>query len=174
MEFKKQKRRKFRSASGSTADIAFLLLIFFMVVTSLNKDQSISMVLPPAYNGPAGQVSETKVLSILINADNQIMLENKISSIAMPEQILADLSQHLTQMIALNIKPYVLLKMHPDSNYETYLQVLAIIKTGIKSVKSDFANKLFSKDLSKLNREEFVALSKKVKITISEQEIQNL
>ena len=48
------------------ADVAFLLLVFFMVATTLQRDKAISMKLPAAYDGPAKKVNEDEVLTLII------------------------------------------------------------------------------------------------------------
>ena len=47
MMLKKKKREGAEINGSSMADIAFLLLIFFLVTTTINVDTGIGMVLPP-------------------------------------------------------------------------------------------------------------------------------
>ena len=65
--------------AGSMADIAFLLLIFFLVTAVIPKDQGINRKLPAPC--PEGQIcdaelNERNVLRIVINNQDQIMVEN--------------------------------------------------------------------------------------------------
>lgn len=64
--------------AGSMADIAFLLLIFFLVATTMNVDTVISRKLPqkPQPNQPPPpEIKDKNVLEILINRNDQMMLE---------------------------------------------------------------------------------------------------
>ncbi|MBE0656013.1 MAG: biopolymer transporter ExbD [Bacteroidales bacterium] len=67
--------------AGSMADIAFLLLIFFLVATTMDVDTGISRLLPPI---PEDQqdvetdVKERNVLVVLINRDDQLMVEGEV------------------------------------------------------------------------------------------------
>ena len=49
---------------ASTADIAFLLLIFFLVTTTFPKDKGLSIVLPEP--GEEAQVSQKNILHLII------------------------------------------------------------------------------------------------------------
>ncbi|OEJ99540.1 ExbD/TolR family protein [Roseivirga misakiensis] len=63
--------------AGSMADIAFLLLIFFLVTTQIATNKGITMVLPPKLdkidNVP---LNERNVLKIQINSSDQLLVEN--------------------------------------------------------------------------------------------------
>ena len=64
--------------AGSMADIAFLLLIFFLVTTTLETDLGISRVLPSSEKTPPTTKAERNILRISINAQNAIMVEDEI------------------------------------------------------------------------------------------------
>ncbi|MBC3758908.1 biopolymer transporter ExbD [Hyunsoonleella sp. SJ7] len=70
--------------AGSMADIAFLLLIFFLVTATIPKDQGIYRRLPDVC--PPGidcttPIPERNILKIAINSKNEIMMDNAIVSI---------------------------------------------------------------------------------------------
>ena len=60
--------------AGSMADIAFLLLIFFLVTTTIPNDQGILKRLPKN-EGEEIELNMRNVLEISLNSDNQILLE---------------------------------------------------------------------------------------------------
>lgn len=65
--------------AGSMADIAFLLLIFFLVTTTLDQEFGIKTVLPPAnINHTPTPRADHNVLEILINGADQVMIEGEI------------------------------------------------------------------------------------------------
>ena len=75
--------RKKRSMPGinssSTADIAFMLLIFFLTTTSMDTDKGLARRLPPPPDPNVKQnddlkVKERNVLQVRINKDNQLMV----------------------------------------------------------------------------------------------------
>ena len=66
--------------AGSMADIAFLLLIFFLVTTTMDVDAGISRRLPEKQppNAPKPPIiKERNVFEIMINKDNDILVENE-------------------------------------------------------------------------------------------------
>jgi len=65
--------------AGSMADIAFLLLIFFLVTTTIETDSGISRKLPPWQ--PEEQdppvIKERNIFQVLVNANNQLLVEDE-------------------------------------------------------------------------------------------------
>ena len=70
---------------SSMADISFLLLIFFLVTTSMNVNSGLSRrlppPLPPGQKQPDVEVNRRNVLVILINSQNQILAGNNMVAI---------------------------------------------------------------------------------------------
>lgn len=65
--------------AGSMADIAFLLLIFFLVTATIPKDQGINRMLPKESDEVVSlPINERNILRIMINNNNEIMLENEV------------------------------------------------------------------------------------------------
>ena len=65
--------------ASSQADIAFLLLIFFLVTTSMNVDQGLYRQLPPPQDN---KVNERNIFIVLINKDNQLAIEGELADIS--------------------------------------------------------------------------------------------
>lgn len=67
--------------AGSMADIAFLLLIFFLVTTTIASDKGILNILPPKQDPnvppPDIKVNERNIFAILINANNDLLVEGE-------------------------------------------------------------------------------------------------
>lgn len=63
--------------AGSMADIAFLLLIFFLVTTTMDTDLGITRKLPPVIDIPPPEVHKRNTLIVLVNRDNNIMVQNE-------------------------------------------------------------------------------------------------
>lgn len=59
--------------TASMADISFLLLIFFIVTTSMNQDKGIGMTLPPP--GEPLPIPKENIASVWINAQGQVALK---------------------------------------------------------------------------------------------------
>ena len=64
--------------AGSMADIAFLLLIFFLVTTSIETDAGLQRKLPPDLNTPPPKLMERNVLRIRLNKNNELMVGDNV------------------------------------------------------------------------------------------------
>jgi len=64
--------------AGSTADIAFLLLIFFLVSTTIETDKGINRKLPPKTPETTSQnIKDRNLFTVLINANGELLVENE-------------------------------------------------------------------------------------------------
>ena len=65
--------------AGSMADIAFLLLIFFLVTTTIETDSGISRKLPPIEESEEDVVNKQKnIFTVLLNGKDQILVEDEL------------------------------------------------------------------------------------------------
>lgn len=68
--------------AGSMADIAFLLLIFFLVTTIIENDKGIFVKLPRKNaETPPIPFKDKNILDVIINPNNEILVENEIVDI---------------------------------------------------------------------------------------------
>jgi len=80
---KKRKREAAEIPTSSMADIAFLLLIFFLVTTTIDVDTGIGMVLPPKLEEDVEPppIKERNVLKILVNETGMVLVEDQPSAV---------------------------------------------------------------------------------------------
>ncbi|WP_069130812.1 ExbD/TolR family protein [Rhodohalobacter halophilus] len=79
---KKRNRESGEIDGSSLADIAFLLLIFFLVVTTIDVDTGIGLVLPPIPDDiEPPPVRERNLMNILVNAQGMILIDEEPASI---------------------------------------------------------------------------------------------
>lgn len=68
--------------AGSMADIAFLLLIFFLVSTTIATDQGISRKLPPKLDDtPPITIRERNIFRVELNQLNELLVEGELISL---------------------------------------------------------------------------------------------
>lgn len=82
---KKKRNREEPEINGSSlADIAFLLLIFFLVVTTIDVDTGIGLILPPIpdENTDPPPVKERNLLNILVNAQGMVLIDEEPASLS--------------------------------------------------------------------------------------------
>lgn len=66
--------------AGSLADIAFLLLIFFLVTTTIETDSGISRKLPPMQDEEVEPpvIKEKNIFQVIVNRNNDLLVENEL------------------------------------------------------------------------------------------------
>ena len=66
--------------AGSMADIAFLLLIFFLVTTTIETDSGISRKLPPMQDEEVEPpvIKEKNIFQVIVNKNNQLLVEDEL------------------------------------------------------------------------------------------------
>jgi biopolymer transport protein ExbD len=106
---------------SSTADIAFLLLIFFLVTTVFPKDKGLALVLPEQSEEVA--VSQKNILHLLIQPSG--IVDVKRGESQQVQQMRAQEIEGLwRQEVALNPNLIAAVKTHPDAAYKFMVDVL--------------------------------------------------
>ena len=112
---KKKKRNETEIPMASLADIAFLLLIFFLVTTTIDVDRGIGLTLPA--KGEEIEVRSTNITNLLVNAAGEVLVDG--------EQVeMNDVSRLIREKIAENDNLIVSVKTDRLTRYEAYIQVL--------------------------------------------------
>ncbi|MFB3133564.1 MAG: ExbD/TolR family protein [Rhodothermales bacterium] len=125
----KKRRAEAEIPTASMADIAFLLLIFFLVTTTIDVDTGIGMTLPPELDETVEPppIKERNVLKILVNEAGQVLLEDRPSAI---NQIRAEVRAHVTnegrdaRYSESPRKALVSIKTDRQTPYNMYIQTL--------------------------------------------------
>jgi len=118
------KKRRFKGGNiptSSMADIAFLLLIFFLVTTTIDMDKGLGMVLPA--EGEEIEISKKNILNCLINSTGNVLLGGEGLEIR-------DLSKVIRQKLVENDKLIISVKAHKSTSYKDYIAVIDQLKTA--------------------------------------------
>lgn len=105
--------------SASLADIAFLLLIFFLVATTIDVDKGLDLVLPPI--GMEQEIAKKNITNLLINNAGQILLDNEAVNVEEVDDI-------IREKLLANDKLIVSVKTDRKTKYDIYIKVLDQIK----------------------------------------------
>ncbi len=119
MLVEKKKSRETEIPLASLADIAFLLLIFFLVTTTIDVDRGIGLTLPA--KGEETEVRSKNITNLLINAQGEVAIDGE--PVAM-----SDVSQRIREMIVQNPQLIISVKTDRLTKYETYIQALDELK----------------------------------------------
>ena len=116
----KRKRTKLQEIpSASMADIAFLLLVFFLVTTTISMDKGIGLVLPAI--GEEIQINPKNISNVLINATGQVLLDEELVP-------MSQLRSRVKNMLDRNDKLIISVKTHPQTRHQIFVDVLDQLK----------------------------------------------
>ena len=116
--------------SSSMADIAFLLLVFFLVTTTISMDKGISLVLPS--EGNELEVNRKNIVNILLNESGKVLLDDKPIKVK-------DIRGKIERKLSSNPNLIFSVQTHPRTKYQDYLNVLDQLKEA-KATKISIAN----------------------------------
>jgi biopolymer transport protein ExbD len=171
----KKERASTEINAGSMADIAFLLLIFFLVTTTINSEKGIPIKLPPWSDEEVDptQLNTRNVFSVLVNLNNELLVRGEPMDIKTlrenaKEFILnpyarADLAETPRKAI-------VSLKNDRGTSYETYLQVYNELKGAYNELWEEASQKKYNVSYSALPKSGRQDIQKGIPLVISEAE----
>ena len=141
--------------AGSMADIAFLLLVFFLVTTTMDIPTGIQVQLPPITNEPPPESKQRKreVLEVLVNARDQLLVEGQLLDVS---QLKEKTKKHLTNegkdptLSTTSTKAIVSLKNDRGTSYEMYIKVYNELDAAYAEVRNDYALQRFGVEYTKL------------------------
>ena len=117
------RNRRFKGGeipTGSMADIAFLLLVFFLVTTTIDTDKGLGIILPPAGDVEI-EIKKNNILNCLINSQGKVLLDEEPTEV---EQINRIVKKRLSK----NPLLIVSVKAHPKTAYSDYVRVIDQLK----------------------------------------------
>ena len=113
--------------TASMADIAFLLLIFFLVTTVFPKDKGLAVVLPEP--GETQEISQKNILHLIIQTSGIVEVkrgENQQVQTMRPQEI----EGLWRQEISANPNLIAAVKTHPDAPYKFMVDVLDALQAA--------------------------------------------
>ena len=105
--------------TASMADIAFLLLIFFLVTTTIDMDKGLGLVLPP--EGETIEIKKKNILNCLINSSGMVLLGGE------PVKQ-KDVSRVVKEKLRENSKLIISVKTHEKTRYKDYVAIIDQLK----------------------------------------------
>lgn len=171
----KQRRNASAVNAGSMADIAFLLLIFFLVTTTIEVDKGILAKLPPWSPDEEEPIKlpERRVFTIKINAANQLLVENepmKLDDLREAVKLFITNPLHAENMPEEPKDAVVSLQNDRASAYEIYLLVYNELKGAYNEMRNEAAVKQFGLSFRELRKPDQEAIIEAYPMVISEAE----
>jgi len=129
LDDRREDRDEAEIPTAGMADIAFLLLIFFLVTTTINVDTGIGMTLPPKLdpNQKPPPVKERNLFKILVNSQGELLIEEEPANVG---QLRQRVKNHVTNygedpdLAVSPDKAVISIKTDAQTPYNTYIEVL--------------------------------------------------
>jgi len=189
----KEKRGVPEINSSSTADIAFLLLIFFLITTSMDTDRGLARRLPPPPEKDKKQddviVKQRNVLVVYLNFQDQLMcgkdyisikelrqkakdfIANPYNDESLPEKYSKDVPFFGNVMIT--EKHVISLQNDRNSRYQAYIDVQNELVAAYDELRNEKSQEKWQKNYADLNEEQQKAIREIYPQKISEAEPKN-
>ncbi|MCF6333655.1 MAG: biopolymer transporter ExbD [Draconibacterium sp.] len=175
--------------AASLADIAFMLLIFFLVTTTMDVDSGLERRLPQWVDQDQlddnVQIKERNVFVVLVNRNNDLLVENEYAHIEdlrertkefmanpyddekLPEKELKEIPFFGSVEVT---KGVISLRNDLDTKYGTYIAVQNELVGAINELREELAKSKFGKSYSSLESDKQKAIRKIYPSRISEAE----
>lgn len=189
-----RKKRKVQEINASSmADISFLLLIFFLVTTSMSVDKGLSrrlpQPLPPDTEVEDTKIKERDIFVVKINSMNQLLVEGKEMNvkelraaakefIENPENADNLPVKFQEEIPGLGLVEYtkdhvISVQNDVDTQYQAYLEVQNELVAAYNELRNEYAMKRFGKTYAELDEDTQKAIQKLYPQKISEAEPKN-
>jgi len=179
------KRQLTQINASSVADIAFLLLIFFLVATTMDVDSGIYRQLSPISDATPPEIKERNVWVVLVNSHDQLMVEGEEMPLSQLKSKTKEFllntqnKENLPEKRIENIDPFgemevtkgiISLKNDRQTSYEMFVTVMNELLAAGNEVKDEFSMQHFGKKYNNLPDHLKDAVRKAVPTVISEAE----
>jgi biopolymer transport protein ExbD len=177
--------------AGSMADIAFLLLIFFLVTTTMDVDTGITRRLPPPVEKPEDvEIKKRNVLNVLVNKNDMLLVDGRpgdISSLRdiakkfMTPVVPDNIDHPETELINVKLlgdiytsKGVISLKNDRGTSYDMYIKVQNELARAFNELKEEMSLNRFGTKMANLSEEQSKAINEAIPVRISEAEPESI
>ena len=177
--------------ASSMSDISFLLLTFFLLVSSINTDMGIQRRLPPPSdpNVKPPDIHRRNTFVVLVNKDDKLLFNNELGDItALKDRAKEFLSNpdnlpNLPEKQTRNIpllgdvevsKGVISLQNDRGTSYEMYLMVQNELTAAVNELRDEMSKARFGRAYIDATADQREAIDKAIPIAISEAEPKNI
>ena len=162
-------KRRHHSVPGlnttATADISFMLLIFFLVASSMDLDKGLARVLPPADNEEQKVetlVERDQLFTITLTADNKYLLNDQPIDLPTFHRQAADF------MLKKGAEHIIMIDAAPTASYDAYFAIQNELAAVYRDVRNLLAHNTYGKGYAQLNESQRAAIRQQCPQRIAE------
>jgi biopolymer transport protein ExbD len=187
------KRKNSEINSSSMADIAFLLLIFFLVTTSMSTSTGLArrlpQPLPPDMKAPDVDINKRNIFVVKINSQNQLMVQGELMSVKDLRErakefikneandphlpVKEDVNIPLLGMMSITKDHVISLQNDVDTQYQAYIEVQNELVAAYNELRDELSKEKFNKYFAELDVDQQDAIQQAIPQKISEAEPKN-
>ncbi len=152
----------------STADISFMLLIFFLVTSSMDTDKGLmrQMAPPPLEHEKPMDIQKDLVMRVELNDKDTLTCDGK-------KVTLQQLTDEVRALAAVNRTEHVIaIQADRSTTYEAYFRMQEAVVKAYHSLRQQYALQHYGKDYARLSADERSAINDYYPQRISEQPIE--
>lgn len=165
MFFRRQQREIPELNTTSTADISFMLLVFFLVTSSMDTDKGLSRQLPPMDNESQKEldISRSNVLQIRLDRNDSLWIDGKtVAFSALQQQVESFVASRHTEQYVVGVQT------DRATSYHAYFEMQNTIVAAFHSLREKMARQQYGHHFSQCTPEEREVIVKRYPLRISE------
>ena len=149
----------------STADISFMLLVFFLVTSSMDTDKGLSRQLPPVDNDAQKEVdiSRSNVMQIRLDEHDSLWIDDKTADfVALQQQVESFVASRQTEQYVVGVQT------DRATSYDAYFEMQNTIVAAFHALREKMAKRQYGHHFAQCTPEEREAIIKRYPLRISE------
>ncbi len=151
--------------TASTADISFMLLVFFLMTSSMNSDKGLPRQLPPAHptSSATTDINRSNVLQIRLDADDRLWMDDRATTVAA-------LQREVESFVASRQTARYMIAVTTDrrTSYNAYFDTQNTIVAAFRALRDRMAQRRFGIRFTQCNDEQRKILTERYPMRISE------
>lgn len=156
--FNFRRRRMPELDTTSTADISFMLLVFFLVTTSLDTDKGLGRKLPPPPDEKEErtlEVTKDQVLTLSLDDNDRLTCDGlPADSRTVRRRVMEFVAQRPDRHI-------IAIHSMPQTSYDAYFQLQHMVVTAYRDLREQWARKHYGRALKDCSADEREAVAKR-------------
>ena len=145
-------KREVPSLNTTATAESFMLLILFLVTTSMDADKGLQRQLPPMDNREEATVDVSKgnILQLELTADNQLIIDEKTSSTKQLRQKVIDFVENSRD----REHHIISLKANRDATYEAYFNIQNEIVAAYRAMRNHAAKQYYHRSYDECTKDQ--------------------